>query len=150
MPLPEGNLKPLPPNQKVTAWATGVFSAENEDAFLLLKPASYWQVPLGEHIIMVQHTSRPTYLYQFFNGKTLSRVQKGWLLFGSHPRETLAITLLSRFGPSFRGKQQTQFALGHDKEETGVKRTVYLSFASKEEEELVWHNIAREVRAATT
>lgn len=145
-PLPEGDLKPLPPNQKVTTWATGVFSAENQDAFLLLKPAAYWQVPLGEHIIMVRHTSRPTYLYQFFNSSTLNRVQKGWLLFGSHPRDTLAITLLSEFGPSFQGKLQSQFAFGRDKEETGIKRTIYLSFATKEDEALVWRNIARDAR----
>jgi hypothetical protein len=97
---------------------------------------------------MVRHTNRPTYLYQFFNGKTLSRIQKGWLLFGYHPRETLAITLLSEFGPSFQGKLQSQFAFGRDNEETGIKRTVYLSFATKEEEELVWHNIVRDARAA--
>ncbi|MCZ7673623.1 MAG: hypothetical protein M5U34_44150 [Chloroflexi bacterium] len=102
----------LPPNQKVKTWATGVFSVSDQDDFMLLRPAEYWQVPLGEHIIMVQQRKTKKYRYQFFNASTLQQVQKGWLLFGAHPRETLAVTLLSEFGPDFESQQVSQFMSG--------------------------------------
>jgi len=134
----------LPPNQKVKTWATGVFSVSDQDDFMLLRPAEYWQVPLGEHIIMVQQRKTKKYRYQFFNASTLQQVQKGWLLFGARPRETLAVTLLSEFGPDFESQQVSQFMSGreHNKKK-GVPRTVYLSFASNAERELVWDNIIR-------
>lgn len=147
MALPEGELSTLPANKKITAYATGIFSVQDRDDFLLLYPAQYWQVPLGEHVMMVQIAGQQRYRYQFFNPTTLQRVQKGWLLFGKEPKPTLAITLLSEIGEAFVS-QQNRYLFGRDKEIQGVKRTVYLSFADEAEETLVWHNIVRSARAA--
>jgi hypothetical protein len=147
--MPDGDLTSLPPNQKVKSWATGIFSVTDQDDFVLLRPAEYWQVPLRDHVIMVELQSKsPRFRYQFFNGETLQRVQKGWLLFGSHPRDTLAITLLSEFGPEFESKQISQFmASKENSKKKGIQRTVYLSFATEEERNLVWHNIVRDARS---
>ena len=147
MALPEGELTMLPANQKVQTKATGIFSVKDRDDFALLCPATYWQVPLGEHIMMVQMSDNSGYRYQFFNPRTLQRIQKGWLLFGSQPKRTLAITLLSEFGEAFV-MQQTQFSFGREKKLKGVMRTVYLSFDDEAEETLVWHNVVRSAREA--
>ena len=130
MALPEGELTTLPANQKMTTYATGIFSVQDMDDFGLLRMAEYWQVPLGEHIIMVHMPGRQGYRYQFFNATTLQRVQKGWLLFGKEPKPTLAITLFSEIGEAFVN-QQNRYLFGGDKELKGVKRTVFLSFAGR-------------------
>lgn len=145
MALPKGELLTMPTNKKIDIKATGIFSVKNMDDFVLLRPAKYWQVPLGEHVMMVQMPDNLGYRYQFFNPRTLQRVQKGWLLFGSEPKRTLAITLLSEFGEAF-ADQQNQFSLGREKKRTGVKRVVYLSFANEVEETAVWHNVVRSAR----
>ena len=98
--------------------------------------------------MMVRMPGELGYRYQFFNPRTLQRVQKGWLLFGKEPKPTLAITLLSEIGEAFIN-QQNRYLFGRDKELKGVKRTVYLSFADEADETLVWHTIvhsARQVR----
>jgi hypothetical protein len=147
MALPDGELITLPPNQKVPTKATGIYSVKDMDDFVLLQPAQYWQVPLGEHVIMLQLPDNSGYRYQFFNARTLQRVQKGWLLFGPKPQRTVAIVLLSEFGEAFVD-QQTQFSFGKEKKRQGVKRTIYLSFANEQEETLVWHNIVNSAREA--
>ena len=147
MALPEGELTTLPANQKMTTYATGIFSVQDMDDFGLLRMAEYWQVPLGEHIIMVHMPGRQGYRYQFFNATTLQRVQKGWLLFGKEPKPTLAITLFSEIGEAFVN-QQNRYLFGGDKELKGVKRTVYLSFADETDEISVWHNIVHSARKA--
>ncbi|MFO7678753.1 MAG: hypothetical protein R6X34_01760, partial [Chloroflexota bacterium] len=64
------------------------------------------------------------------------------------PRDTLAITLLSEFGPEFESKQISQFmASKENSKKKGIQRTVYLSFATEEERNLVWHNIVRDARS---
>jgi len=145
MALPDGELLVMPANQKTQTKATGIFSVKDMDDFVLLQPAQYWQVPLGEHVMMVEMPDNFGYRYQFFNPRTLQRVQKGWLLFGPEPKRTLAITLLSEFGEAFVD-QQNQFSFGREKNRTGVKRTVYLSFTDKADETAVWHNIVRSAR----
>lgn len=147
MALPEGELITLPSNQKVLAQATGIFSVKDMDDFMLLRPAKYWQVPLGEHVMMVEMPDNLGYRYQFFNPTTLQRIQKGWLLYGTEPKRTLAITLLSEFGEAFV-EQQNQFSFGRAKKRQGIKRTVYLSFTDEADETVVWHNIVRSARQA--
>lgn len=147
MALPEGELATLPANQKVPTAATGIFSVKDMDDFGLLRPAEYWQVPLGEHVMMVRMPGRLGYRYQFFNPTTLQRVQKGWLLFGKEPKPTLAITLFSEIGEAFVS-QQNRYIFGREKELKGVKRTVYLSFADEADETSVWHNIVHSARKA--
>ncbi|PIE81790.1 MAG: hypothetical protein CSA11_02670 [Chloroflexi bacterium] len=147
MAWPEGELTTLPANQKIGTLATGIFSVKDMDDFTLLRPANYWQVPLGEHVMMVHMPHNLGFRYQFFNSRTLQYVQKGWLLYGTQPRRTLAITLLSEFGEAFVD-QQHQFSFGREKKQQGIKRTVYLSFSNEADETVVWHNIVRSAKAA--
>lgn len=92
--------QPLPPNQKVALRATGLFSVSGRDSKLLLSPAFYWRVPLGEHVVMAEEQPG-RYLYQFFRAETLQSVQPGWLLNGRTPINTLAVTFLGRWGPEY-------------------------------------------------
>jgi hypothetical protein len=120
----------LPPNQKVAVRATGLFSVSGREDKLLLRPANYWRVPLGEHVVMVEEQPGK-YLYQFFNAQTLQNVQSGWLLFGSQPIETLAVTFLARWGPDY-----TRFGQDYESGDgSGLppprRVTVYLSTADE-------------------
>lgn len=92
--------QPLLPNQKVALRATGLFSISGRDSKLLLSPAFYWRVPLGEHVVMAEEQPGK-YLYQFFRAETLQSVQPGWLLNGRMPINTLAVTFLGRWGPEY-------------------------------------------------
>ena len=72
--LEAAELEPLPPNQKIALQATGLFSVSGREDVLLLRPADYWRVPLGEHVIMVEEKPGK-YLYQFFSARSLQNVQ---------------------------------------------------------------------------
>lgn len=115
----------LSPYQRTAVWATGVYHVTEFSKFVLLCPAEYWQVPLGQHVVMVQHR-RQRYIYQFFHWRTLRQVQKGWLIFGSRPLDTLAVTFES--------------AWVEDGKEPEI-RTIYLSFADVEGQTAVWNTI---------
>ncbi len=118
--------EPLPANHKINVMATGLFSVSGRDNNLLLRPATYWRVPLGEHVVMVEELPGK-YLYQFFNGKSLQTVRPGWLLFGPQPIEALAVTFLARWGPEYTKFGQAHES-GDDSDLPPPKRvTIYLS-----------------------
>ncbi|MCA9873183.1 MAG: hypothetical protein KC441_05995 [Anaerolineales bacterium] len=119
----------LPPYQRTTVWATGVYHVTEFNKFLLLRPAEYWQVPLGQHVVMVEHR-RQKFLYQFFDWRTLQQVEAGWLIFGARPLATLAVTFISAWLED-----------GKDPE----TRTIYLSFPEVETQTAVWRTIIRDV-----
>jgi hypothetical protein len=147
---PDDSLPPLPPNQKVSVQATGLFSVSGRDNNLLLRPGQYWRVPLGEHVIMVEETPGK-YLYQFFNARNLQDVRPGWLLFGPHPIETVAVTFLSRWGPEYTRFGQVYEDGGEDNRPP-KRVTVYLSIPDEATRRAVWHTIlsdARQARLAT-
>lgn len=148
VPIPEtGEVVPLPPNQKVTVQASGLFSVSGREDTLLLRPADYWRVPLGEHIIMVEEMPGK-FLYQFFSSQSLQKVQSGWLLFGRHPIETLAVSFLARWGPEYTRFGQV-YEDGHDDDLPAPKRvTVYLSSSDPETRRAVWQTIISEARRA--
>jgi len=123
------NSAALAPYQRESLWATGVYHVTAFNKFLLLRPAEYWQVPLGGHVVMVEH-KREKYLYQFFNAHTLQAMQKGWLIFGLRPLETLAVTFVSAWLED--GK-------------TPEARTIYFSFADVSAQTAVWHTIAKDL-----
>lgn len=138
-------LRPLPANKHVKTQATGLFSVTGRENNVLLKPAKYWQVPLGEHIIMVEE--RPEkYLYQFFNALTLQEVHQGWLIFGPRPLATLAISFLSRWGPAYTNFQV--YELGDRSGPPSRKQTVYLTFENEADRRAVWHTIVHDARQA--
>lgn len=141
------NARPLPPNEKLTVQATGLFSVSGREAKLLLCPADYWRVPLGEHIVMAEE--RPgKFLYQFFNAQSLQTIQPGWLLFGAQPVESLAITFLARWGPEYTRFGQV-YEGGNDDDLPPPKQvTLYLSPADEEIRRTIWHTIVSDARQA--
>ena len=138
-------LEPLPPNRKVNVQASGLFSVSGRENHLLLRPAEYWRVPLGEHVIMVEELPGK-YLYQFFSAQSLQDVRGGWLLFGSRPFETLAITFLARWGPEYTRFGQL-YEDGADDDLQPPKRiTVYLSIPDEVVRRAVWQTIVNDAR----
>jgi hypothetical protein len=130
-------------NEKVPARATGPFSVSGYGSTVLFRPATYWQVPLGDHIVMVE--DRPNkFLYQFFSADTLQSVAGGWLLYGSKPQEALAITFLSKWGPEY-----TKFQAYDDGRESPTPPklvTIYLTFATDAERDRVRQTIVSDAR----
>lgn len=136
--------EPLPPNQKVGVLASGLFSVSGREGRLLLRPAQYWRVPLGEHVIMVEEEPGK-YLYQFFDAASLQEVREGRLLFGTHPPRALAITFLARWGPEY-----TRFgAPGEAQSDDGPppkRLTIYLSAPDESTHHLIRDTIISEAR----
>ena len=127
---PPAPVPPLPANQRVKLWATGTFSLNDREATVLLAPAEYWFVPLGEHIIMVEQVPK-RYLYQFFNADTIQKVEIGWLAFGSTPKRSLAITFALIWGPEFADYGTLYVVPDEQKEPPPRTRTVYFSFVDE-------------------
>lgn len=145
---PEGELAGLEENEHVDVLATGLFSVERREANVLLQPAEYWQVPLGDHAVMVK-LGPERFLYQFFNATTLQSVRHGRLIHGPSPQRALAVTFLSSWGPEFAtGPRFYLFDLPG--EEPQKQRTVFLSFHNAVQERAVWHNIVLDARRART
>ena len=144
-PPPAGQaMEPLPPNRKLPVRATGLFSVSGRENSLLLRPAHYWRVPLGDHVVMAEEDPGK-YLYQFFDGRTLQEVQPGWLLFGARPVESLAVTFLARWGPEY-----TRFGPSHETGNDGLpppKRvTVYLSAEDETVQRTIHQTIVEDAR----
>ena len=134
----------LPVNSKIALRATGIFSTSHWETKLLLRPASYWQVPLGDHVVMVEH-KQGKFMYQFFSAAGLQNVEQGVLLNGRFPHPTIAITYLSTWTPA----GDAQFQMPHAPlPENAKSRTIYFTFDSVEDEKLVWNNIVRDARQA--
>jgi len=134
----------LAPYKRVSCIASGIFSVQNWEKNVLLRPANYWQVPRGDHALMVEHEPQ-RFLYQFFDVATMQELQRGWLLYGSHPQPALSVTYLSIWGPEFTQEQYSIF--GSDTKPVEPKpRTIYLSFPSEEIEKIICSNILRDVQ----
>lgn len=122
----------LPAYARRSLWATGVYSVLEFDKFVLLCPAEYWRVPLGQHVVMVEH-QKGKYLYQFFNGESLRQVRRGRLIFGARPLPALAVTFRSAWGELG--------AIPGARCETEKDVTIYLSFADEEALTAVWQTV---------
>jgi hypothetical protein len=129
---PPGDGAVLPPDTRQPLWATGVFSVQEFDKFVLLRRANYWRVPLGQQVVMVEH-QREKYLYQFFSADSLRQVRRGWLIFGARPLPTLAVTFRSAWGDLTESTGERQ--------ETDKSVTIYLSFADEVTLTAVWRSI---------
>ncbi len=144
--LSSGEINPLEKNKQIPVCATGIFSLKNWESNVVFRPAQYWQVPLGDHAVMVE-LEPGRYLYQFISPELMQNLQRGWLLFGSQPNPAISISFLSTWGPEFSDENFSR--LGKDKPLEKL-RTIYLSFENKAYEEAVWHNVlfdARRVRS---
>lgn len=144
--LPDGEERAgLRANQRVNARATGIFSVSSRDANVFQQPAQYWQVPLGDHVVMVEE--RPgKYAYQFFNARSLQAIHKGWLLFGPRPLDCIALTFLAAWGPEYTKFEQ--YDDGQPSATPPKSRTIYLTFDEPAEEEAVWYNVIGDARRA--
>lgn len=138
---PPAQVLPLPPNQRETARATGVFSLADRERFVLLRrPMTYWRVPLGDHVVMVEATPG-RFLYQFFSAGTLLGVQPGWLIFGAVPQRTLAVSFYVTFGPDLDNPTRAYFVGASEDRPPTRRRTVYFSFESEEAFNRVWQTL---------
>ena len=138
----------LPPNQRLTVRATGLFSVSGRESRLLLRPAHYWRVPLGDHIIMAEE-GPGKFLYQFFDAHSLQELREGLLLFGPQPAATLAVSFLARWGPEYTRFGQVYEAGDH--EGPPAKRvTIYLSTEDEALRRLIRETIISDARAART
>ena len=134
-------------NEKVNVTATGLFSVSGRDKSLLLHPATYWRVPLGEHVVMVEEQSGK-YLYQFFNAHSLQALQSGWLLYGSRPVESLAVTFLARWGPEYTRFGQLPEDVAESDLPPPKRVTIYLSTSDEPLRQLIRQTIVSDARQA--
>ena len=140
---PTPNLNPVTPNQRIALKASGVFGVSDREEQILMKPAEYWRVPLGEHTVMVQPVSG-RFLYQFFNAANLQNLQTGWLICGLTPKSVLAVTFFSAWGNdpiSLRELYQ-----GIDENRESKRRTIYLHFENEADETAVRDTILHAAR----
>ncbi len=142
--LADEALRPLSANEKIAVQATGLFSVHDRESFVLLQPAHYWQVPLGDHVVMVEHMPK-SYVYQFFDAAGLQQVQEGWLIFGRELRKALAVTFRTKWVPQF-AQFEIRFYGQDEAEPEAPLRTIYFSFANEADKQTVWHNIVQDAR----
>ncbi len=152
---PPDTTQPLATNERIAVRASGRYAlTDKTDTVLLVKPAHYWHVPLGDHIVMVEYRPK-NFLYQFFNARTLQKIEAGWILFGKEPIPTLAITFLESWGPDHENNALHYYVGGGaDDDLSRLKpRTIYFSFDDPAEQNKVWATLikdARDVRASIT
>ncbi len=140
---PNHPLNTIPPNQHTNLWASGLFAVRNREERVLLRPAEYWQAPLGEHIVMVK-MGVEKFLYQFFDAAKLQQIEMGWLIFGRRPFPTAAITFLA---PESDNPLPLYAMLqGYEGEQKQNPRTIYLTFDNTDKQTAVWHNIVSDAR----
>ncbi|WP_420629834.1 hypothetical protein [Candidatus Leptofilum sp.] len=136
---PPATIKPIAPNERTAVYASGRYAVSGKaDTVLLQKPAHYWRVPLGDHIVMVEYRPK-RFLYQFFAPRTLQKVQRGWILFGKEPIPTLAITFLEVWGQDEDSSLLYYVQGGAADDLNHLKpRTIYFSFEKTAVLQKVW------------
>ena len=141
---PTTNLDPVTPNQHVPLKASGIFGVSDREEQILMKPAEYWRVPLGEHTVMAQ-PEPGRFLYQFFNATNLQNLQTGWLICGLKPLSVLAITFFSAWGnDQLSLRELYQGTDGENRE--SKRRTIYLHFENEGDETAVRDTILHAAR----
>ncbi|WP_420645514.1 hypothetical protein [Candidatus Leptofilum sp.] len=136
---PPPTVKPIAPNERTAVHASGRYAVTGKaDTVLLQKPAHYWSVPLGDHIVMVEYRPK-RFLYQFIAPRTLQKVQRGWILFGKKPIPTLAITFLEVWGQDENSSLLYYVGGGPTDDLSHLKpRTIYFSFEDTAVLQQVW------------
>jgi hypothetical protein len=135
---------PLAADQRVRSWATGTFRVNGEGEYLMLRPAEYWQVPLGDHIIMAR-VGKDRFKYRILEPESVRELRLGSLLFSTRLRHSLAVTFieLQMDDPSaqfvFTATSRRDMAPGRE-------QTMYLTFENELHQRTVWHNLTRNMR----
>ena len=151
VPPPE-SIQSLGANERVLVRASGRYAVTTKsDTVLLIKPAHYWHVPLGDHIVMVEYRPQ-NFLYQFFNARTLQKIECGWILFGKEPISTLAITFLEAWGPDHNNNALMYYVGGGENDDLSrlKPRTIYFSFENPDQQNKVWATLIKDARDVRT
>ena len=126
--------------EQIAIRATGPFAVATQTEQLLLRPGHYWRMPRGEHAVMV--AQRPgQFLYQFMEPEMITAVQPGWLLFGTTPLPTLAVTFCTRWGPDFTDETRAYY-VRDEREIPCQERTIYLTIEAEDDYQAVWASLA--------
>jgi hypothetical protein len=142
---PPKETRAIPDDEKMPVIATGTFSVQNREKYVLRRPADYWRLPVGDHAIMVEH--RPgRYLYQFIQPGTLEHIEPGLICFGRKPCRALAITFLSTWRSESNDVNFRFFAPSENGNPAKLRQKVYLSFDDQSDLEAVWRNLLRDAR----
>ena len=128
-----------PVNQKIPLRATGIFSLNDREDYVLQHPGEYWRVPLGQHIFMIQHRAG-RFLYQVIKPEYVVEVQPGFLLFGAEPHRALALTFLVTWGPQY-AEYKLYYVGADNARPPEQKRTVYLTFENEAALHKAWRSL---------
>lgn len=132
--------KQLAPNQRLNVRATGMFALAHDEQRVFLRPAEFWEVPLGERVVMVKAPNEQ-FLYQFIDEAALQRVEAGWLIFGKEPLPSLAVTFCVTWGPSFNEAVSLYYVGNGTDNPPCQERTVVFTFDVENELALVRENL---------
>lgn len=130
----------LPPDKKINAKATGIFSISDREDYVLFHPAQYWRAKLGQHIFMVAFR-QGTFRYQIIKSENIQNVKTGYLLFGAQPKQALALTFLTTWGPSMT-EYTLYYVEGNANPAPSQQRTIYLTFDNEQDLHLVRQSLA--------
>ena len=127
---------------RVPLRATGVFSVQDYERYVLEEPAEYWRVPLGHHVFMVQ--SEPgQFLYQIIEPQNIRGLEPGYLLYGRNPQKALALRFLVSWSPEM-SREPRFYQLGAREETERVpseERTIYCTFDHDADRYAVWRSL---------
>lgn len=137
------NAQLIEDNVKVTACATGRFSVQDWEEYVLEQPAEYWRIPVGDHAFMVEH--RPgRFLYEFIQKGALEQVESGFLYFGRGPKPALAITFLSTWGSGAEEVNFKFYAPSKNSSSAKFRRKIHLTFDEDADKNAVWRSLLRD------
>ena len=129
------------PEHRVPLRATGVFSVREYEDYVVERPAEYWRVPLGHHVVMV-HQDHGGYLYQIVEPENIRDVQPGYLIFGREPQKALALHFQVSWGPEY-AREPRFYEYGEvDADAQPVQeRTIYFTFDHDADRHAVWRSL---------
>jgi hypothetical protein len=127
-------------DQKVSVRASGTFSVKSWETYVRQHPAEYWRVGMGDHVLMVNYSSR-RFLYQFIQPGGLEKVVPGKLCTGRNSEPALEITYLGNWGPESTDISFMFYARENDKKQAKLQRKIYLAFDSLEHRGVVWKSL---------
>lgn len=135
--------------QRVPLRATGIFSVQDREEYVLERPGAYWRVPLGQHVFMVEE-GPGRYLYQIINPNHVHVVEPGYLLFGRHPQKALALRFTVSWGPQFATEPVYYYTPEPEETELeGETRTVFITFDHDADRHAVWKSLLQEGQPET-
>lgn len=134
---------------RVPLRATGIFSVRDYERYVLDESAEYWRVPMGHHVVMVQQ-GPGQYLYQIVEPQYIRDVRPGYLLYGRHPQNALALEFMVSWSPEMA--HEPSYYPGASEEPVrgpSEQRTIYFTFDHDADRYAVWRSLL-ESRGRTT